>query len=67
MWRIHLNGKEREIAEGTTVAGLLRELRLDGTPVAVELNGKIAAKDSQEQRILREKDVVEIVTVVGGG
>ncbi len=65
--RIVLNGTSREVASGTTIAGLLHKLSLPGTRVAVERNGEIVRKTVYESTGLAEGDSLEIVTFVGGG
>ena len=64
--QINVNGKQREVGDGTTVQQLLKELELKG-PVAVELNRRICSRNSHADTILNGGDVVEIVTIVGGG
>jgi len=63
---IILNGENRAITEGTTVATLLGELALSG-PVAVELNQEICPKKAHTETTLNQNDIVEVVTIVGGG
>ena len=64
---IHLNGEARSLPEGTTVDGLLEELRLRKKPVAVEINREVVPRSTFDARRLEESDSVEIVTLVGGG
>ena len=64
---IILNGQEREIATGTTVAGLLHNLSLPTTRVAIEHNAEIIRKPSFDTLKLAPGDRLEIVTLVGGG
>ena len=64
--RIQVNGKEREVADSTTVKQLVELLGLSA-PLAVELNRKVCPKSSHEQTLLNNGDVIEIVTIVGGG
>jgi sulfur carrier protein len=64
---IVLNGESREIADGTTVAGLLESLSLPSTRVAVERNGEIVRKPAYGATRLAGGDRLEIVTFVGGG
>jgi len=64
---IILNGREREIAPGTTVGGLLHDLSLPTTRVAVEHNAEILRKTSFDTLQLVSGDKLEIVTLVGGG
>jgi len=64
---IALNGRPREIAPGTTVAGLLHLLSLPDTRVAVEHNNRILRKPAFDATTLSPGDRVEIVSLVGGG
>ena len=64
---IILNGQEREIAAGTTISGLLGELSLPATRVAIERNAEILRKPSFDTLELLPGDRLEIVTLVGGG
>ncbi|MBN2211601.1 MAG: sulfur carrier protein ThiS [Sedimentisphaerales bacterium] len=63
---ISVNGKPREISQGLTIKGLITELAVTG-PYAVELNRQVCPKKNHEQTCLKDGDVVEIVTIVGGG
>ena len=65
--RIRLNGKEREVSRGLTVAGLLEELELHPGTVVVELNREILERDSHGDVPVREGDALELVHFVGGG
>lgn len=67
MLHIVLNGEERTVSEGTTVAGLLATLGLRGHHVAVEANREIVPRSEHETRALADGDHLEIVTFVGGG
>ncbi len=64
---IHLNGVSRKLADGTTVASLLEELGMRPELLAVERNRDIVPKAAYGDEKLRDGDVVEIVTFVGGG
>jgi sulfur carrier protein len=64
---IQLNGESRAVADGITVDHLLLTLSVVAPRVAVEVNGEVVVKSKQTQHQLRESDVVEIVTFVGGG
>ena len=63
---ITVNGKTKEISDSTTCRQLIDLLQLKG-PLALELNKKICPKSQHDQTILHEGDVLEIVTIVGGG
>ncbi|MEW5744048.1 MAG: sulfur carrier protein ThiS [Nitrospirota bacterium] len=64
--RVTINGEAQETA-ATTVAGLLRELKVAPERVAVEVNLTIVKRADFEQYTLNEGDTVEIVNFVGGG
>ena len=63
---ITVNGKEYETADGTTVQKLLEQLGRTG-PLAVELNRHICPRQRHGETALNNGDIVEIVTIVGGG
>ena len=65
--KIHINGEEKEIADGLNIAGLLEQLELRPGRVVVELNRAIISRETQESTSLKEGDVLEIVHFVGGG
>ncbi|HET9090067.1 MAG TPA: sulfur carrier protein ThiS [Acidimicrobiales bacterium] len=50
-----------------SVRGLLDELHLDGRGVAVARNGEIVPRSTWESEMLRDDDVIEIVTAAAGG
>lgn len=67
--RIHVrvNGEDREIPEGFSLAALLRELGFDRARVAVERNRDVIPKAHYDTTILQAGDRLEIVGFVGGG
>ena len=63
-----VNGDRRTVADGATIADLLRELDLDPRMIVVEHNGEILRRDgSAAPHTLRSGDIVELVHFVGGG
>jgi thiamine biosynthesis protein ThiS len=62
-----VNGKPQEIADGATVADLLRALELPPERVAVERNRAIVPRATFGTAALAAGDRLEIVTFVGGG
>jgi thiamine biosynthesis protein ThiS len=64
---ISINGAGREVREGTTVAELIAELEVPPEQVAVELNRKLVGRARRADTRLAARDVVELVTLVGGG
>ncbi len=67
MIEVQFNGDKKKLASGTTIEQLLLD---SGVPVkfcAVELNLEIVPKDGYINRVLQDGDVIEVVTLVGGG
>ena len=64
--QVNVNGKMRELPEAMTVAQLIEHLGLSA-PLAVELNRQVCPKPKHGQTSLKSGDVVEVVTIVGGG
>lgn len=67
MIRIHLNGKDREVAPGLSVTGLLESFDLNPTLVVVELNREILERERFSQVQVQPDDQIEVVHFVGGG
>jgi thiamine biosynthesis protein ThiS len=65
--QVVLNGENRVLTPGLSVAGLLKELGIDGRKVAVERNLEIVPKSAFETTQLGEGDRLEIVHFIGGG
>jgi sulfur carrier protein len=64
---ITLNGSPYQAPEKATVLALLEMLGLARQRVAVEVNGRVVARDERCRTELRERDSVEVVRFVGGG
>jgi thiamine biosynthesis protein ThiS len=65
--KIRINGEEREITGGLSIAGLLEELKIRPGRVVVELNRNIVAREAHGSTLLKDGDALEIVHFVGGG
>jgi thiamine biosynthesis protein ThiS len=61
-----VNGERRDVVEGLTVGALVAQLGIRGR-VAVELNGEVLRQAQHPEVTLREGDMLEVVTFVGGG
>nr|WP_220481610.1 sulfur carrier protein ThiS [Nocardioides ginsengisegetis] len=57
------NGQPAVVANGSTVADLVRGRR----GIAVAVNGEVVPRDRHTVTLLRDGDVVEVVTAVQGG
>jgi sulfur carrier protein len=67
MLKVTLNGQDRELPLGTTIADLLVELGLDPRTLAVERNLTLIPRARHKETELETGDRIEIVTLVGGG
>jgi sulfur carrier protein len=65
--KLTLNGQVREFAEGLDGAGLLQLLGLPAATMVAEVNGLVLMSSEFQAAALGEGDVIELVTVVGGG
>lgn len=64
---VRVNGDERAVPAGLSVAGLLEHLGLSPRMVVVEHNGDILRRDALADASVREGDQLELVHFVGGG
>lgn len=65
--RIRVNGKDRDIAPGLSVKGLLESLDLNPALVVVEHNREILSRERYDDVTIRAGDHLELVHFVGGG
>jgi thiamine biosynthesis protein ThiS len=64
---IRVNGENRHVEPGTSVAQMVTGLGLDPLRVAVERNLEIVPRGTLEQVCVEDGDDYEIVHFVGGG
>jgi sulfur carrier protein len=64
---VTINGKQIEFDSAPTGAELLELLNITPTTVVAELNGEIIKREQFLLLTLSDQDVLELVTVVGGG
>lgn len=64
--KLTVNGREND-SNADTVRDLITELALTGRAVAVEVNKMLVPHRQHETTKLNNGDVIEIVTLVGGG
>lgn len=64
---IRVNGDLREVAPGSTVADLLKQLGMQPRFLAVERNSELVPRVRHQECQLQAGDQIEIVTLVGGG
>jgi sulfur carrier protein len=65
--KVSVNGEMKTVADGISLAQLVRELGLEKNPIAIELNRTVVPRDRHGETRLAEGDRLEIVTLVGGG
>ncbi len=64
---IQFNGQAIEVATGTTILQVLELAEMQTKVVAVELNLEIVPRPEHSSRQVADGDVIEAVTLVGGG
>jgi len=64
---VQVNGEQRRCACGQSLQGLLTSLGYRPELVVVEFNGAILARRHWPGQEVVESDVLEVVTIVGGG
>jgi len=62
-----VNGERQSVPDGQTVLGLLQQLHLDPSRVAVELDRRIVKQPLWPETQLSPGAQIEIVQFVGGG
>ena len=63
---VKINGTELDAA-GKTVAQYLETTEYNRSRIAVERNGEIVPKSEYDSTLLKDGDVIEVVSFVGGG
>jgi sulfur carrier protein len=64
---VTVNGQDRRLAPGTTVAQLVEQVTGGGRGCAVAVDGTVVPRAGWPAQELRDGDVVELVTAVQGG
>ena len=64
---VTVNGQRQQVAEGTTIAGLLERLAIPSDAVAVAIGREVVPRREHADRRIADGDEVEIVRAVGGG
>ena len=64
---ITINGKSIGLSENITVSEYLKQNQYRLERIAIELNGSILPKSAYDSTVLKDEDVMEIVSFVGGG
>lgn len=64
---LQLNGEQREVPDGLSLAGLVEWLELPADRVAIERNLDVVKRANWNETRLENGDRLEIVRMVGGG
>ncbi|MCP9928674.1 sulfur carrier protein ThiS [Cyanobium sp. CH-040] len=64
---LQVNGEQRRCPSGLTLPEVLQELGYRPELVVVEFNGEILPRSRWGVQTVQESDVLEVVTIVGGG
>ncbi|MGR8011059.1 sulfur carrier protein ThiS [Streptomyces hypolithicus] len=64
---ICVNGETREVADGTTLAALVRTLTPASSGVAAALNETVVPRGQWDATALGDGDRIEVLTAVQGG
>jgi thiamine biosynthesis protein ThiS len=65
--RVRVNGIEKHVGAGTTLRELIEAMGMGKQAVAAEVGGGLVPHREHAKRTLAEGDVVELVSLVGGG
>ena len=65
--KLQINGDQRELPDGLSLAALVEYLGMKPDRVAVELNLEIVPRTNWQNIQLKDGDKLEIVHFVGGG
>ncbi|HGM3507775.1 TPA: sulfur carrier protein ThiS [Clostridioides difficile] len=62
-----VNGKDIEFKEKLTVIDLLNKYNLKSDRVVVEVNLDIIEESNYSTYVLKDEDIVELISFIGGG
>ena len=65
--KISLNGTMKDLNEGTSILSLLKKSGADELKTVVQISGRIIGRSKYSQRKLKDGDIVELISFVGGG
>jgi len=67
MIKVSVNGSINTIDNSCNVATLIKELKLEKSRIAIEINNEILPSNMHSKYILKNGDKIEIIQAVGGG
>ena len=66
-FNVRVNGNEVECVAGMGLLHLFAQLGMNPKLVAIEYNGEILHRQFWTDKVIVDGDVLEVVTIVGGG
>ena len=67
MLEIELNGEARQVQYGASVGDLVEQLGIANQAVALAVNRQVVPRQQWNERLLAQRDKVDIVRAIGGG
>jgi thiamine biosynthesis protein ThiS len=67
MIQLTVNGKPQKLEKSISVKAYLEQENYKLVQIAVELNEVILSKSQYEETLLKEGDILEVLSFVGGG
>ena len=64
---MRVNGKDISLKETKTISDFLKDNNYNPGRIVIELNGEIVSKNKYNTINLKDTDVMEVLTFVGGG
>jgi sulfur carrier protein len=64
---VFVNGEQRSLRDGATVADVVATMGRGGRGIAVAVNGEVVARSQWPGTQLTENDRVEVLEAIGGG
>ena len=65
--KIEVNGREMKVESPLVLSGLLQQLKLPESGLAVLVHGRIIERKDYSSHVLAEGDTIDILHAVGGG
>ncbi len=65
--QINVNGESRDVATGSTIAGLIDTLGLEQKTVVAQRNDDIIERHAYASTLIHDGDCIELIRFVGGG
>lgn len=62
-----VNGKDIEFKEDLTIIDLLNRYNLKSDRVVVEVNLEVIEESNYSTYVLKDEDIIELISFVGGG